>query len=58
MNRKYKIGDVLVPKTDYNGFESLTVYKIDDKFYYSKIHCGTVSIVHHVVEECYQLKED
>lgn len=56
--RKFKVGDVITPKSYYQGFENITVLKSDDKTYTCKIVCGTVTIPTKTIEENYLLVTD
>ena len=51
---KYKFGDVLVPKIDYQGFRELTVIEERGDMYVCKIINGTATILKNVVDENYE----
>ena len=55
--KKFKVGDTIIPKDGYPGFEKATIIAIDNKHYHLKIVNGKATIPLKAIE-CYQVSND
>lgn len=55
--RKFKIGDTISPLPYMVGFDNITIFNIDKKFYHCHITNGYVTIPIYTVENNYELSK-
>ena len=55
--RKFKVGDTITHLQYVPGFDNITIFRIDKKFYHCEITNGTVTIPIHTVETNYELSK-